>query len=143
MRVADVLNEAPPGLSTIAGWQGAAKSKIAGAKSRLITRLRGPEKVRIAKQNQKKWYDSVKRKQQKGVNMKDEPTYRKELYNFVSGNKKLKLDRELRRLVGQAPLTDQTILNIMTKTIDARIAAKEKQKQKAEAAAAAGAGGTA
>ena len=69
--------------------------------------------------------------------MNDENTYRKQLHNFVSGNNKLKLNQELKRLIGQAPLTDKTILNIMTNTIDARVAAKQ------PAATKSGTGGTA
>jgi hypothetical protein len=140
MKIADVLNEAPAGTSGLAAFTGAAKEKFSNLKSQATTKLFGTEKQRIAKQNQKKWYDAVKKKQQKNINMTDERTYRKELYNYLSGNGKLPLSVSLRREIFQTPLTNAGILSIMTKTIDARIAAKEKKKQEAEAAAAAAAG---
>jgi hypothetical protein len=126
MKIIELLTEAPPGTSGFAALKGAAKQKFSDVKSQLTTKLLGPEKQRIAKQNQKKWYDAVKRKQQKNINMTDEDVYRNELYKYLGSNGKLKLSRELKRMVGQLPLTDQNILSIMTKTIDDRIAAKEK-----------------
>jgi hypothetical protein len=126
MKIVDIMSEAPAGTSGFAALKGAAKQKFSNLKSQAATKLFGPEKQRIAKQNQKKWYDAVKRKQQKNVNMTDEDTYRNELYKYLGSNGKLKLSRELKRMVGQLPLTDQNILAIMTKTIDDRIAAKEK-----------------
>ena len=127
MKIHDLILEAPPaGTSKFAALKGAAKQKISGVKSQLTTRILGTEKERIAKQNQQKWYAAVKRKQQQNINMTDEDTYRNELYKYLSGNGKLKLSRELKRMVGQLPLTDQNILSMMTKTIDDRIAAKEK-----------------
>ena len=125
MKIDEVVTEAMPGASKTAALKGAAKQKFSKLKSRATNKLLGTEKQRLAKQNQKKWYDAVKRKQQRNINMNDEDVYRKELHNFVSGNKKLKLDRELTSLIGRAQLTDKTILDIMTKTIDARIAAKQ------------------
>ena len=126
MKIEDILNEAPPGTSGFAAFKGAAKQKFANIKSQAVTKLLGPEKQRIAKQNQKKWYDAVKKKQKKNVDMTDEDVYRSELYKYLGGGGKLKLSRELKRMVGQLPLNDQNILAIMTKTIDDRIAAKEK-----------------
>lgn len=147
MKIVEVLNEAPPGTSGLAAFTGRAKQGISDLKSKATIKLLGPEKQRIAKQNQKKWYAAVKKKQQKNVNMNDENIYRRELYRYLSGNGKLPLSIELRRIIVRAPLTDAGILSIMTKTIDDRIAAKEKKKQEAEAAAAAaaaaGAGGSA
>lgn len=134
MRTVDVLNEAPPGVSTTSGVIGKTLNPL---KQKMTDRKASQQKKLLAKQNQKKWYDAVKRKQRQGINMNDENTYRKELHNFVSGNKKLKLNKELTRLIGQAPLTDKTILNIMTNTIDARVAAKQ------AAAAGSNSGGTA
>lgn len=134
MRTVDVLNEAPPGVSTTSGVIGKTLNPL---KQKMADRKASQQKKLLAKQNQKKWYDAVKRKQRQGINMNDENTYRKELHNFVSGNKKLKLNKELTRLIGQAPLTDKTILNIMTNTIDARVAAKQ------AAAAGSNSGGTA
>lgn len=122
MRIGDVLNEAPPGVSATSGVIGKTLTPL---KQKMANRKAEQNKKLLAKQNQKKWYDAVKRKQRQGINMNDENTYRKELHNFVSGNKKLKLNKELTRLIGQAPLTDKTILSIMTNTIDARIAAKQ------------------
>jgi hypothetical protein len=126
MKIVDLVTEAPPGASKLAALKGVAKQKIAGVKSQLTTRILGPEKQRIAKQNQKKWYDVVKKKQQNNIDMTDEDVYRNELYKYLGGRGKLKLSRELRRMVGQLPLNDQSILAIMTRTIDDRIAAKEK-----------------
>jgi hypothetical protein len=80
----------------------------------------------LAKQNQKKWYDAVKRKQKQNVDMNNENTYRNELYKFLGGGGKLKLSQTLKKMVTRLPLTDQNILKIMTKTIDDRKAAKEK-----------------
>ena len=126
MKIVDILNEAPPGTSGLAGLKGVAKQKFDSLKSQATTKILGPEKQRIAKQNQKKWYDVVKRKQQQNVNMNDENVYRNELYKYLGSNGKLKLSRELKRMVGQLPLNNKNILAIMTKTIDDRIAAKEK-----------------
>ena len=122
MRTVDVLNEAPPGVSATSSFIGKTVNPL---KQKLADRKAAQNKKLLAKQNQKKWYNAVKRKQQQGVDMNDENIYRKQLHNFVSGNKKIKLNRELTRLIGQAPLTDKTILNIMTNTIDARIVAKQ------------------
>lgn len=126
MKIVELLTEAPPGTSGFAALKGAAKQKFANIKSQAATKLLGPEKQRIAKQNQKKWYDAVKKKQKKNVDMTDEDVYRSELYKYLGGGGKLKLSRELKRMVSQLPLNDQNILAIMTKTIDDRIAAKEK-----------------
>lgn len=125
MRIVEVVTEATPGASNLAALKGKAKAGISGLANQAKSKLLGTEKQKLAKQNQKKWYDAVKRKQQRNINMNDEDVYRKELHNFVSGNKKLKLDRELTALIGRAQLSDKTILDIMTKTIDARIAAKQ------------------
>lgn len=126
MKIVDIINEAPAGTSGFAALKGAAKQKFANIKSQAVTKLLGPEKQRIAKQNQKKWYDAVKRKQQQNINMTDEDVYRNELYKYLGSAGKLKLSRELKRMVGQLPLNDKNILAIMTRTIDDRIAAKQK-----------------
>lgn len=129
MKIVDLLNEAPPGVDQSMYSKYVAdpiKQKLATRRAEKQTQLAKKQREQLVKQNQKKWYAVVKRKQQQGINMKDENVYRKELYNFVSGNKKLPIEPELRRLVGTARLSDQTILDIMDKTIDARIAAKEK-----------------
>lgn len=126
MKIDEVVTEAMPGASKTAALKGAAKQKFSNLKSRATDKLLGTEKQRLAKQNQKKWYDAVKRKQQRNINMNDEDVYRSELYKYLGSNGKLKLSRELKRMVGQLPLNDQSILSIMTKTIDDRIAAKEK-----------------
>ena len=126
MKISEVLSEAPPGTSKLAAFKGAATQKISDLKSKATTKLLGPEKQRIAKQNQKKWYAAVKRKQKKNIDMTNERTYRDELYKYLGSNGKLKLSRSLKRMVNQLPLNDQNILKIMLQTIDDRIAAKEK-----------------
>ena len=130
MKIADILYEAPPGVDQSMYSKYVAdpiRQKLAARRDKKQTQLAKKQRQQLVKQNQKKWYAVVKRKQQQGINMKDENVYRKELHNFVSGNKKLKLSTELKRMVGTAPLSDQTILDIMDKTIDARIAAKQLQ----------------
>jgi len=126
MKISDILVEATPGTRKISAKIGTAKQKFSNLKSRASNKLLGTEKQRLAKQNQKKWYDAVKRKQQQNINMTDEQIYRKELYKYLSGAGKLKLSRELKRMVGRNELDDKSILAIMTKTIDDRIAAKQK-----------------
>lgn len=122
MKISEVLSEAPPGTSKLAAFRG----RVEKGAANLVTKLRGPEKQRIAKQNQKKWYAAVKRKQKKNIDMTNERTYRDELYKYLGSNGKLKLSRSLKRMVNQLPLNDQNILKIMLQTIDDRIAAKEK-----------------
>ena len=133
MKVTDILYEAPPGVVNL---EPSMYSKYVAnpIKQKLSDRRAKKQREQLVKQNQKKWYAVVKRKQQQGINMKDENIYRKELHNFVSGNKKLTLDPELKRLIGTAPLSDQTILDIMDKTIEARIAAKQSQNTTGNAA---------
>lgn len=141
MKIHEIITEAnPAGTSVVSKYVGQAKQKIGDLKSGIKStkeKLFGTEQDKIAKQNQKKWYDAVKRKQRQNVNMNDQNTYRNELYKFLSSNKKLKLSRTLRGMVGRLPLTDSNILKIMRQTIDDRITAK----QAAASAAAAAAGG--
>lgn len=127
MKVGDIIAEAgPAGTSKMAAWAGKAKKATADLSQSASDKLFGTQQQQLAKQNQKKWYDAVKRKQQQNVDMNNQNTYRNELYKFLGGSGKLKLSRELKRMVGQLPLTDQNILKIMTKTIDDRKAAKDK-----------------
>ena len=131
MRINEIISEAGPAGTTgvgatVSAWKGAAKSKLGDLSSRAGEKMFGTEKERIAKQNRKKWYAIVKQKLEQNINMKDENTYRNELYKYLGGNGRLKLSRDLKKMVGQLPMTDQTILKIMTKTIDDRIAAKQK-----------------
>lgn len=127
MKVSDIISEADPaGTSAIAAWTGKAKKATADLTQAASAKLFGTQQQQLAKQNQKKWYDAVKRKQKQNVDMTDENTYRNQLYKYLGSNGKLKLSRELKRMVGQLPLTDQNILKIMDKTIADRIAAKEK-----------------
>jgi len=122
MKIVDILNEATPGASkTIV-----AKQKSANWIKKQVNKLR-PEDTIIAKQNRKKWYDTVKKLQKAGTNITDEQVYRKTLYAFLSSNNKVKLDNELKRQIGTAKLTDRSILDIMTKVLVARRAAKEAQ----------------
>jgi len=123
MKIVDILNEAPlPGASRTT----AIKQKSANWFKKQVAKIR-PEDTIIAKQNRKKWYDTVKRLQQTGRDMTDEQVYRKTLYAFLSSNNKVKLDNELKRQIGTAKLTDRSILDIMTKVLVARRAAKEAQ----------------
>lgn len=123
MKIVDILNEAPlPGASRTT----AIKQKSANWFKKQVAKIR-PEDTIIAKQNRKKWYDTVKRLQQTGRDMTDEQVYRKTLYAFLSSNNKVKLDNELKRQIGTAKLTDRSILDIMTKVLAARRAAKEAQ----------------
>jgi hypothetical protein len=127
MKVTEILAEAEPaGTSKIAALTGKAKKTTADLRQAASSKLFGTKQQQLANQNQKKWYDTVKRKKKENVNMTDENTYRKELYSFLGGGRKLPLSRELKRMVGQIPLTDQNILKIMAKTVVDRIAAKEK-----------------
>jgi Sec-independent protein translocase protein TatA len=127
MKVTEILAEAgPAGTSGLAKWTGKAKKATADLRQSASAKLFGTKQQQLAKQNQKKWYDTVKRKQKENVDMTDENTYRDHLYKYLGSNGKLKLSRELKRMVGQLPLTDQNILKIMAKTIGDRIAAKEK-----------------
>lgn len=130
MKIDELLTEAPPGVGQSVYSKYVVdpiKQKLATRRVKKQTQLAKKQRQQLVKQNQKKWYAAVKRKQQQGTDMKDENVYRKELYNFISGNKKLPIEPELRRLVGTATLSDRTILDIMDKTIDARIAAKKAQ----------------
>jgi len=123
MKIADILYEAPPGVSqTIA-----LKQKSANWLKKQGSKLRRPEDVRIAKQNQKKWYDTVKRLQKSGKDMTNEDLYRKTLYSFLSSNNKVNLGNELKRKIGTVELTDRSILDIMTDALAARRAAKGSQ----------------
>ena len=122
MKIADVINEAPPGVSQTL----AVKQKSSNWFKNQVAKLR-PEDTIIAKQNRKKWYDNVKKLQKSGRDMTDEQVYRKTLYAFLSSNNKVKLDNELKRQIGTAKLTDRSILDIMTKVLVARRAAKEAQ----------------
>lgn len=123
MKIVDILNEAPlPGASRTT----AIKQKSANWFKKQVAKIR-PEDTIIAKQNRKKWYDTVKRLQRTGRDMTDEQVYRKTLYAFLSSNNKVKLDNELKRQIGTAKLTDRSILDIMTKVLVARRAAKEAQ----------------
>jgi len=122
MKIADVINEAPPGVSQTL----AVKQKSSNWFKNQVAKLR-PEDTIIAKQNRKKWYDTVKRLQQTGRDMTDEQVYRKTLYAFLSSNNKVKLDNELKRQIGTAKLTDRSILDIMTKALVARRATKGAQ----------------
>jgi len=123
MKIVDILNEAPlPGASRTT----AIKQKSANWFKKQVAKIR-PEDTIIAKQNRKKWYDTVKRLQRTGRDMTDEQVYRKTLYAFLSSNNKVKLDNELKRQIGTAKLTDRSILDIMTKVLAARRAAKEAQ----------------
>jgi hypothetical protein len=127
MKVSDIISEAgPAGTSKIAAFTGKAKKATADLSQSASAKLFGTQQQQLAKQNQKKWYDAVKRKQKENVDMNNENTYRNELYKFLGGAGKLKLSQTLRKMVGQLPLTDQNILKIMTKTIDDRQAAKQK-----------------
>jgi hypothetical protein len=127
MKVTEILAEAgPAGTSKRAALTGKVKKATAAFQQSASDKLFGTKQQQLAKQNQKKWYDAVKRKQKENVNMTDENTYREHLYKYLGSNGKLKLSRELKRMVGQLPLTDQNILKIMDKTINDRIAAKEK-----------------
>jgi beta-N-acetylglucosaminidase len=127
MKVSDIISEAgPAGTSGIAAFTGKAKKATADLSQSASDRLFGTQQQQIAKQNQKKWYDAVKRKQKQNVDMNNENTYRNELYKFLGGGGKLKLSQTLKKMVTRLPLTDQNILKIMTKTIDDRKAAKEK-----------------
>jgi hypothetical protein len=127
MKVSDIISEAgPAGTSGIAAWTGKAKKATADLTQAASAKLFGTQQQQLAKQNQKKWYDAVKRKQKQNVDMNNENTYRNELYKFLGGGGKLKLSKTLKKMVTQLPLTDQNILTIMTKTIDDRKAAKDK-----------------
>lgn len=122
MKIVDLLNEAPPGYSqTIAAKQEIGKG-VSWLKKQ-AAKLR-PEDVRIAKQNQKKWYDTVKQLQRSGKNIEDENVYRKYLYAFLSSNNKIKLGDELKKQIGTVELTDRSILDIMNKSVIARREAK-------------------
>lgn len=126
MKVSDIISEAgPAGTSGIAAWTGKAKKATADLTQAASAKLFGTQQQQLAKQNQKKWYDAVKRKQKQNVDMNNENTYRNELYKFLGGGR-LKLSKTLKKMVTQLPLTDQNILTIMTKTIDDRKAAKDK-----------------
>lgn len=127
MKVSDIIAEAgPAGTSKMAAWAGKAKKATADLSQSASDKLFGTQQQQLAKQNQKKWYAAVKRKQQQNVNMNNQNTYRNELYKFLGGSGKLKLSKTLKKMVTQLPLTDQNILKIMTKTIDDRKAAKDK-----------------
>jgi hypothetical protein len=120
MKIVDILNEATPGASkTIV-----AKQKSANWIKKQVNKLR-PEDTIIAKQNRKKWYDTVKKLQRSGTNMTDEQVYRKNLYAFLSSNNKVKLNDALKKQIGTAKLTDRSVLDIMSKALVARRMAKE------------------
>jgi|SaaInl5LU_22_DNA_1037371.scaffolds.fasta_scaffold43193_3 hypothetical protein len=120
MKIVDILNEATPGASkTIA-----AKRKSVNWIKKQVDKLR-PEDTIIAKQNRKKWYDTVKKLQKAGTNMTDEQVYRKFLYAFLSSNNKVKLPDALKKQIGTAELTDRSVLDIMSKALVARRMAKE------------------
>jgi len=122
MKIVDILNEAPPGYSqTIAAKQNI--SKKVGWLKQQAAKLR-PEDTRIAKQNQKKWYDTVKRLQRSGKNIEDEDVYRKALYAFLSSNDKFPLSDKLKQQINTVELSDYTVLDIMKKTVAARREAK-------------------
>lgn len=122
MKIVDILNEATPGASkTIA-----AKQKSVNWFKKQVDKLR-PEDVIIAKQNRKKWYDTVKKLQRAGTNMTDEQVYRKNLYAFLSSNNKVKLNDALKKQIGTAELTDRSVLDIMSKALVARRMSKKAQ----------------
>ena len=122
MKIVDILHEAPPGYSqTIAAKQSSGRKE--GWLKQQAAKLR-PKDTRIAKQNQKKWYDTVKRLQRSGKNIENEDVYRKALYAFLSSNNKIKLGDELKRQIGTVELTDRSILDLMNKAVVARRAAK-------------------
>ena len=122
MKIVDIINEAPPGASQTL----AVKQKSTNWLKKQVAKLR-PEDTIIAKQNRKKWYDTVKKLQKAGTNMTDEQVYRKFLYAFLSSNNKVKLPDALKKQIGTAELTDRSVLDIMTKALVARRAAKEAQ----------------
>lgn len=102
-------------------------SSLPGARGQRVTsrELTPADKQRIAKFNLDKWYSIVKKKMQDGVDMNNENNYRKALYNFASGNKKLKLNKDLKNAIGRGNIkSDADILNIMNLIIDARAQAK-------------------
>ena len=122
MKIVDILNEAPPGYSqTIAAKQNI--NKKVGWLKKQAAKLR-PEDTRIAKQNQKKWYDTVKQLQRSGKNIEDEDVYRKALYAFLSSNDKFPLSDKLKQQINTVELSDYTVLDIMKKTVAARREAK-------------------
>ncbi len=122
MKIVDILNEATPGASkTIA-----AKQKSVNWFKKQVDKLR-PEDTIIAKQNRKKWYDTVKKLQRDGTNMTDEQVYRKNLYAFLSSNNKVKLNDALKKQIGTAKLTDRSVLDIMSKALVARRMSKKAQ----------------
>ena len=122
MKIVDILNEATPGASkTIA-----AKQKSVNWFKKQVDKLR-PKDTIIAKQNRKKWYDTVKKLQRDGTNMTDEQVYRKNLYAFLSSNNKVKLNDALKKQIGTAKLTDRSVLDIMSKALVARRMSKKAQ----------------
>lgn len=123
MKIVDILHEAPlPGASRTT----AIKQKSANWFKKQIAKIR-PEDTIIAKQNQKKWYDTVKRLQRSGRDMTDEQVYRKTLYAFLSSNNKVKLNDTLKKQIGTAKLTDRNILDIMSNALVARRVTKGSQ----------------
>jgi len=131
MLIEEIINETLPGAADtnkgFAKFRSAAKQKLSNIKSQASEKLRGPEKQRIANQNRKKWIAQVKKLQKSGKNMADENVYRSYLHKFLSGNNRLKLSRDLKIMIGRGEITNDTLLDIMTKTIDDRIAAKQSQ----------------
>lgn len=127
MKVSDIIAEAgPAGTSGIAAWTGKAKKATADLSQSASDKLFGTQQQQLAKQNQKKWYAAVKRKQQQNVNMNDETEYRNALKQFLTGAGKVQISATLQQMIQSLPLTDQNILKIMTKTIDDRQAYKNK-----------------
>ncbi len=130
MKVSEVVIEAgPPGTSSGAAFVGRVKKKMSDIGSGLTAEKEkwfGTQKDKLAKQNQKKWYDTVKRKQKSNVNMNDETEYRNALKQFLTGAGKVQISATLQQMIQSLPLTDQNILKIMTKTIDDRQAYKNK-----------------
>lgn len=126
MKISDILVEATPGAIDMSSRQGKRLQQTQKRQQEKEKKQQAKKEQQLAKQNQKKWYEVVKKKQKQNKNMQDEQVYRKELYKYLSGAGKLKLSRELKRMVGRDELNDKSILAIMTKTIDDRIAAKQK-----------------
>ena len=101
--------------------------ELPGAKkSSWLSKFMPSDDVRLAKQNQKKWYNVVKKLQQSGKNMNDQNVYRRHLYAFLSSNNRIKLSDTIKKQIGTADLTDRSILDIMTQTVSARRTAKGK-----------------
>lgn len=134
MKIVDVLNEAPPGVSattdtmqTLKGlgtWS--KQTKPGKAVSSFVAKQ---QNKKLAKQNQKKWYDHVKKLQIKGNDMNNPDVYKKELLKYLSSNNTIPLGNQLTQKIQQAKLTDKSVLDIITDTIAARKDAKKQKKE--------------